>query len=149
MTEGSETYTNMEPDPYYEQGPACVICKDERICEGRKSCVNPALTGNWLHWRALAGASRPDYYRPGDVSLGNYGHYELFVDPDHQENVAKFALFVLAAATQSDTSGGSSAGGGGATSGGGSSGGGGGGGGGGAGSPLLSAPVPQLLIPNQ
>jgi hypothetical protein len=141
MTAGTETYTDMKPDPYYEQGPACVICK------GKKGTryVNRNLTGNWLHWRALPGASRTDFYWPGDVPLGNYGHYELFVDHAQQEKVAKFALFVLAAATQSDTSGGGGGGGGAST-------GGGGGGGGGHGvAPLEAppAPAPQLIIPNQ
>jgi uncharacterized membrane protein YgcG len=148
MTEGSHTHSKMMIDDYYMQEPACVICQKT---ENSRLYVNSDLTGRWLRWRALPGASRPDYYHPGDVSLGNYGHYELFVDPAQQEKLAKFALFVLAAATQSDTSGGSSAGGGASTSGGGGSRSGGGGpssGGPGA-SSQFSAPAPLLLVPNQ
>jgi hypothetical protein len=38
------------------------------------------------------------------VPLGQFGHYELFVDPQEQRKFPQFAVFILAAATQSDSS---------------------------------------------
>jgi hypothetical protein len=102
LTQGTNTYTSMEPDPYYMQGPGCVICND---APGR---INRALSGGWLHWRALPGAPpthKPDNYKPEtDVFLGIHGHYAFFVKSrDNLKNVPKFAMLILAAATQSDT----------------------------------------------
>jgi hypothetical protein len=117
-TTGSDSSTTMRPDPYYLQGPGCVLCISSAY--KRKLVVNPRLSGHWLHWRASTGASgtRPDTYNEGDISLGRFGHYELFVDPHQSEKFPEFVAFILAASTQSDTGGGSSAGGGGASQGG-------------------------------
>ena len=38
------------------------------------------------------------------MPLGQFGHYELFVDPQEQRKFPQFAVFILAAATQSDSS---------------------------------------------
>lgn len=117
---GSDTYSTMTPDPYYLKRPSCVLCLAySRALDKSVLVVNPDLKGNWLHWRALPGASSPDNYGSNDKFLGQYGHYELFAAAGQEEKVAKFVVFVLAAATQSDTGGGAAAGGGGTSAGGG------------------------------
>jgi hypothetical protein len=126
MTQGTQTYSTMQVDEYYRRGPSCVIC-------GERKKVNTDLSGGWLHWRALPGAPesrKPDNYGPGDTSLGIHGHYEFFVAHGQGQKMPKFALFILAAATQSDTGSAGSA-----VAAGASSGGSGGGGGQGQGNP--------------
>jgi hypothetical protein len=105
VSQGSQSMSQMIVDTYYMKRPLCVLCGSPH-----SMYVNPELTGNWLHWKSLPGAYRPDNYQEGDTPLGQYGHYELYTS--HPEKYAKFALFSLAAATLSDTSG--SGGGGGA-----------------------------------
>jgi hypothetical protein len=110
LTQGTDTVSTMIPDSYYQQGPLCVLC-------GKAArAVNPRLTGRWLHWHALPGASgiRPDTDQPGDIPLGIYGHYELFVDARQAVKMPQFTTFILAASTQTDssTSGGGGGGGG-------------------------------------
>jgi hypothetical protein len=102
MTQGTDSISNMIPDPYYLQGPLCVLCK-----HGRRLVANPRLSGRWLHWKALIGASgrRPDTWVPGDIPLGIYGHYELFVDYTQALKASQFIVFALAASTQTDSSG--------------------------------------------
>ena len=101
FTQGSDSTSSMVPDPYYLRGPTCVLCASPKGL-----IVNWRLKGAWLHWRALPGASgaRQDTYKVGDVPLGRFGHYELFVDPGQQSKFPEFVMFVLAASTQSDTS---------------------------------------------
>jgi hypothetical protein len=111
ITAGSDSYSTMRPDPYYLQGPSCVLClRYSRSLDKSVLVVNPDLQGQWLHWRALPGAAKPDNYDPNDVYLGQYGHYLLFVAAGQEQKAAKFALFILAAATQSDTGGGAAGG---------------------------------------
>jgi hypothetical protein len=127
MTEGTYSFSSMQTDPYYLRGPNCVICTDpEQIGRFFTSSklrygVNRNLSGGWLHWRALPGASplrKPDNFEPGDTPLGIHGHYEFFAARNQEMKVPKFALFIMAAATQSDTSTGGAAGGGGGAGGG-------------------------------
>jgi hypothetical protein len=116
---GSDSYTTMRPDPYYLQRPSCVVCwRYSKLSREPFVYVNPDLKGRWLHWRALPGATKPDNYGPYDVSLGYYGHYELFAAAGQEQKAPKFALFALAAATQSDTGGGAAGGAGGGAAGG-------------------------------
>ena len=117
-TTGSDSSTTMKPDPYYLQGPGCVLCVSSAY--KHRLVVNPRLAGRWLRWRSLAGTSggRADTFREGDIPLGRFGHYELFADPYQSEKFPEFVAFILAASTQSDTGGGSSSGGGGTSQGG-------------------------------
>lgn len=118
LTQGTQSFVDMKPDPYYESGPACVICTKDRARADLYG-INKVLSGGWLHWRALAGASllrKPDTAQVGDISLGLHGHYEFFVSnsQEQEKKVPGFGVFILAAATQSDT--GASSGGAGGTS---------------------------------
>jgi hypothetical protein len=106
MSQGSASTSQMFVDPYYLRRPLCILCGSPHSLS-----VNPELAGNWLRWRSLPGATRPDNYREGDTPLGQYGHYELYTN--NPEKFAKFALFSLAAATLSDASGSAGGGGGG------------------------------------
>ena len=102
---GTDTFSTMRPDPYYLQGPNCVLCSSRHYRRSNSLEVNPRLKGGWLRWRALPGASgfRPDTYEPGDISLGQFGHYELFIDRNQQEKLPVFVVFILAASTQTDS----------------------------------------------
>jgi hypothetical protein len=112
MSQGTQTFTSMERDPYYLKGPTCVICNDPTQAD--KNGINRNLSGGWLHWRALPTASasrKPDNYESGDNYLGVHGHYEFFVARGQEMKVPKFAIFIMAAATQSDTAAGGAGGG--------------------------------------
>ena len=117
---------------YYQKQPGCVLC-------GANHAVNARLRndrlGNWLRWKGSLGAAKADRYVPGDIFLGRYGKYELYVDQHQPAKFAQFSLFILAASTDADAP---------VTSGG--SGGGGGGGGGGGSSGKGAAPAAQILI---
>jgi uncharacterized membrane protein YgcG len=133
LSEGSDTFSILVPDEYYLKQPNCVLCGGNRTVNAR---LRNDHLGNWLHWKGSLGAAKADTYMPGDIFLGRYGKYELFVDHRQPEKFAQFSLFVLAASTDADatvTSGGSGGGGGGSAGGGGSSGKG-------------AAPAAQILI---
>jgi hypothetical protein len=120
MTKGQDTYSDLVPDPYYLTGPTCLICRQRN----GKYAVNDRIKGSWLRWRALPGATRLDNFAEGDIPLGRYGHYELFVDRDYPEKFVDFTIFAFAASTQSDSAVSGGSGGGGASGAGGSGGGG-------------------------
>jgi hypothetical protein len=88
-TAGTDTFSDEVPDEYYLKGPGCVVCLKngqhyvEKFPHNLE--VNANLKGNWLHWRALPGATKGDNYFEGDIPLGQYGHYELFVDGNHPD----------------------------------------------------------------
>jgi hypothetical protein len=121
MSMGTDSFSILIPDEHYRIGPTCLVC---RKCNGRRSVLvaNDKLKGRWLHWRSLPGATRSDNYDDNDIPLGQYGHYELFVDRNQADKFADFSIFALAASTLTDS----------AVSGGSGGGGAGGGGGGGA-----------------
>jgi hypothetical protein len=112
LSNGTKTETEMVPDPYYLRGPTCVLCIPPRGSKDKHLQINQRLMGHWLHWHALPGASgmRPDTYMLGDVFLGIYGHYELYVDWRQQAKFPEFVVFILAASTQVDTAGASGTG---------------------------------------
>jgi hypothetical protein len=136
MGAGTDTSTVLVPDEHFLAGPTCAVCM-KRIAGRRIYIANESLKGHWLHWRSLSGAAngRPDTYRPGDIYVGQSGHYELYVDPGQVKKFADFTIFVLAASTQTDSAvtGGSGGGGAGAS----------GAGGGGSKSPVAQ---PGLLL---
>lgn len=128
MAVGQDTTAILVPDEHYFERPLCIVCRN---WNGRRweYSVNDKLKGGWLHWKStqdvLAPSNyrwRPDNYEEGDILLGKFDHYELYVDKRQTEKFSDFVIFAMVGATQSSSaiSGGS---------GGGASGGGGGGGG--------------------
>jgi hypothetical protein len=88
--------------------PGCIVClMDESKPYSRHNItLNETLRGRWLRWHNIGYGIRDDNPpAPGDVPLGTYGGYELYVDGHHPGRFAEFALAVLAAATQSEPSG--------------------------------------------
>jgi hypothetical protein len=93
LIQGTKSFADMEPDPYYERGPACVICTKDRARADLYG-INKVLSGGWLHWRGLAGASplrKPDTAKIGDIPLGAHGHYEFFVSNSQDQERKKGA----------------------------------------------------------
>ena len=113
MTLGQDTFSVLIPDDHYLTGPVCVVCR-KWIGHKWEYRANDKLKGGWLHWRSLYGRNRRDTWVEGDVPLGQYGHYELFVDRWQRDKFADFNIFVLAVSTLSDASVNGGAGGGGA-----------------------------------
>ncbi len=139
-TGGSGSPSVTLPDENALKGPNCVLCSTnvtstEADCVSQKAfprddekslClnINPRLlppnygrgrfAGRWLKWRSLPGAARPDSVPPpeqDDISLGQYGNYQLYLDKTQPQRFAQFQLFIAVAATSSPNP--SSAGGGG------------------------------------
>jgi hypothetical protein len=47
VTQGADTDTTMEPDPYYFRRPACVLCTPLKSMKEKGLVVNPRLKGEW------------------------------------------------------------------------------------------------------
>lgn len=92
----TETFTRQTPDEHYLTPPTCIVCYSSH---GR--VINHAIRGPWLRWEDVSGGSvRPDRLpRPGDVQLGQSGHYRFFVGQQHAQQFVDFTVAVLSAST--------------------------------------------------
>lgn len=117
-----ESVPVQSPDPSFLELPGCVLCS--RSVTPRKLYtydtlpktdtkhvyVNPRIPTRWLYWRNLPGAlnSYEPELPPDAVSLGVYGHHELFVRAGEQSKLSEFTLFVREATGQGGSAGGGS-----------------------------------------
>ena len=94
-------------DPEFLKQPACVIC-----AEGTKLVVNPNLQNDWAKfWNPAAqlpAREGPQAPQDGDISLGHYGDYDIYVkgDDSSQKHYNDFVTFALEAGLNSSSTGG-------------------------------------------
>jgi hypothetical protein len=93
----TKTFTRQIPDEHYLTGPTCIVCSGP---QGRRT-INPLIFGPWLRWQDLSGRFvRPERVpRPGDVLLGQSGHYAFFTDGLRAQRFVDFSVAVLSATT--------------------------------------------------
>jgi hypothetical protein len=102
----SQSSARLVPDEHYLKRPGCVVCL--RLEEGAygkgNRVINETLRAGWLRWINLSGAGNKEERSPAphDVSMGVYGHHELFVAKGQTDKFVEFTMFVLAASTQTD-----------------------------------------------
>jgi hypothetical protein len=97
---GTSAFSTEIPDEQHLRDPSTCI-----LCYGRRGLtINKKLQGTWLHWRDLNGAPVDPRraIQPGDVRLGQSGHYELYADQEEPWAFVEFSMAVLAASTQAD-----------------------------------------------
>jgi len=126
----SESVPIQANDPSFLELPGCVLCSRPSThklytydtlpkTDIRDLYVNPQIPTDWLYWKNLPGAlnNHERELPPDAVSLGIYGHHELFVRAGDESKLSEFTMFIREA-----TGSGSSAGGGTSSSKGGASG---------------------------
>jgi hypothetical protein len=107
-------------DPTFLELPGCVLCAKKPAkrtlytydtlpkTDLKDLYVNPRIPTGWLYWRNLPGASNlyePEL--PSDViSLGIYGHHELFIRNGDQGKLSEFTLFIRESTGQGAAAGG-------------------------------------------
>ena len=117
----SESVPVEANDPSFLELPGCVLCSksverklytyDTLPKTDRKDLyVNPRIPTRWLYWRNLPGAlhSYEPPLPPDPVSLGVYGHHELFINAAERSKLSEFTLFIREATGQGASAGGGS-----------------------------------------
>ena len=115
-----ESVPIQSPDPSFMELPGCVLCSRSVTprklytyetlpkTDAKHLYVNPRIPTCWLYWKNLPGAlnTYEPVLPPDAVSLGVYGHHELFVRAGEQGKLSEFTLFVREATGQGGAAGG-------------------------------------------
>ena len=115
----SESVPVQANDPSFLEPPGCVLCAKSVTrklytydtlpkTDIKDLYVNPRLPNRWLYWKNLPGALNSfEPKLPEDaVSLGIYGHHELFIRAGDQSKLSEFTLFIREATGQGASAGG-------------------------------------------
>jgi hypothetical protein len=106
-------------DPSFLELPGCVLCSRSVTrklytydtlpkTDLKNLYVNSAIPTRWLYWKNMPGALNSyEPELPEDVvSLGIYGHHELFVRSAERSKLSEFTLFIREATGQGGSAGG-------------------------------------------
>ena len=112
-TDCSQSVPVQAIDPSFLEMPGCVLCANPNMrkplaYQVRDLRVNPNIPTHWLYWKNLPGALNafePEL-PPDAVSLGIYGHHQLFVRAGEQSKLSEFTLFIREATGTGGSAGG-------------------------------------------